>query len=238
LRKYLIVAIAALTAMVFTTAAIAQTPAATMKVKVAPKKAGTKKKPKNSSINLSIANADSKKTLRELTITSPATFKLSAKGFKKCNEQELSLKQDISVCGKKTRVGKGTAHALVGVTGTTPPFPLTFKVTAVVLGAKKLGFFLDGQELDVNVLAPATIKGRNLIVTVPDAAQQPSPGLWAGLVDLQTTMKAKQGKNMLAATTGCKAKKMKFGATLKFANNTGAGAPADIKVSATSKCSK
>ena len=50
MRKYLIVAIAALTAMAFTAVAIAQTPAATMKVKVGPKKAGTKKAAVNAAL--------------------------------------------------------------------------------------------------------------------------------------------------------------------------------------------
>src|ERR671920_271232 len=70
LRKYLIAAVAALTALAFTAVAIAQTPAASMSVKVAPKKAGTAKKPKNSSIELNIKNNDPKKTLSKLVITS------------------------------------------------------------------------------------------------------------------------------------------------------------------------
>ena len=67
MRKYLIVAIAALTALVFSAVAIAQTPAPTMSVKITPKKAGTKNKPKNSQINLEITNNDPKRTLSKLT---------------------------------------------------------------------------------------------------------------------------------------------------------------------------
>jgi hypothetical protein len=237
LRTFLIVAVAALTVIaVGGVAAVAQTPGATMQVSVTPKNAGTKKKPKNSSIHLRIENADKTKTLRRLTITSPKTFVLNAKGLTKCNEDELARTQDLSVCPKKSRVGSGTAHALVGVTGTNQT-PLTFKVTALVLGAKKLGFFLQGQELPVNVLSPGAIKGRKLIIDVPIEAQQPTPGLWAGLVDLETTMKAKQGKHILASTMGCKKKNHGFGALLEFADNTGTGAPAPISVSAPSKCS-
>ena len=237
MRKFLIVAVAALTVLtVGGTAAVAQTPGATMEVAVAPKKAGSKKKPTNSSIHLRIANGDSKKTLSRLTITSPTTFKLSAKGLVKCNEETLAQTQNLSVCPKKSRVGSGTAHALVGVTGANPS-PLTFKVTALVLGPKKLGFYLQGQELPVNVLSPGAIKGRKLIIDVPIAAQQPTPGVWAGLVDLETTMKAKRGNRILASTIGCKNKKHKFGARLEFADNTGTGAPAPISVSAPSKCS-
>jgi hypothetical protein len=235
LRKYLIVAIAALTAMAFTAVALAQTPAATMKVSVKPKKAGTKKKPKNSSIELNIVNNDPKKTLGSLTITQPKTFKLSAKGLTKCSEATLET-GGPSACPAKSRVGKGTAEALVGVTSPTPT-PLTFVVTAVVLGPKDIGFFLAGQQININVLSPGKLKGNKLTITVPDAAQQPTPGVFAGLKSIHTTLKAKKGKHYLASTTGCKSKKHKFSTQLNFVNN-GATPASTVKVSGSSKCSK
>jgi hypothetical protein len=235
LRKYLIVAIAALTAMAFTAVALAQTPAATRKLTVKPKKAGTKKKPKNASIELNIVNNDPKKTLGSLTIQQPKTFKLSAKGLTKCDEATLES-GGPSACPAKSRVGKGTAEALVGVTSPTPT-PLTFDVTAVVLGPKDIGFFLAGREIAINVLSPGKLKGNKLTITVPDAAQQPTPGVFAGLKSIQTTLKAKKGKNYLASTTGCKKKKHKFTTTLNFVSN-GATPASTVKVSASSKCSK
>jgi hypothetical protein len=236
LRKYLIVAIAALTAMAFTAVALAQTPAATMKVTVKPKKAGTKKKPKNSSIELNIVNNDPTKTLGSLVIAQPKTFKLSAKGLTKCNRAEVEANQSIDQCPKASKVGKGTAEALVGVTSPTPA-PLTFDVTAVVFGPKDIGFFLAGRELGINVISPGKIKGNKLTITVPDAAQQPTPGVYAGLKSIHTTLKAKKGKHYLASTVGCKSKKHKFSTTLNFVNN-GATAASTVKVSASSKCSK
>jgi hypothetical protein len=237
LRKYLIVAIAALTAMAFTAVALAQTPAATMKVTVKPKKAGTKKKPKNSSIELNITNNDPKRTLGKLTITSPKTFVLSAKGLPKCSQATLE-NQGPDACPKKSRVGGGTASALVGVNSTTTaPTPLTFDVTAFVLGPKKLGFFLAARELPINVLSPGTLKGRKLTITVPDQAQQPATGVWAGLKSIHTTLKAKKGKHYLASTTGCKGKKHKFTTVLHFVNNT-VSPEGDVTVKGSSKCSK
>ena len=48
MRKYLIAALAAVTAIAFSAVAFGQAPdTATLKVKVSPAKAGTKKKPKN-----------------------------------------------------------------------------------------------------------------------------------------------------------------------------------------------
>jgi hypothetical protein len=233
LRKYLIVAIAALTAVALTAVAVAQTPAPTMSVKITPKKAGTKKKPKNATINLEIVNNDSKRTLSRLTITQPKTFKLSAAGLTKCDEATLDS-GGPAACPRASRVGKGIAHALVGVNGPNPT-PLTFDVTAVVLGAKSVGFYLAARELDVNVLSPGTLKGNKLIIDVPIAAQQPAPGVWAGLVSLETTLAAKKGKHYLASTTGCKKKKHAFSTVMTFVDN-GVGAPGNETVKASSKC--
>ena len=234
MRKYLIVGIAALTALAFTAVSFAQTPAATMDVKITPTKAGTKKKPKNSKIFLNIANSDSKRTLSRLTITQPKTFKLSAKGLTKCDEATLEG-GGPAACPRASRVGKGIARALVGVNGPNPT-PLTFDVTAVVLGAKSVGFYLAARELDVNVLSPGRLSGNKLIIDVPVAAQQPAPGVWAGLVSLQTKLQAKKGKNFFASTTGCKKKKHQFSTVLTFIDN-GVGAPGELTVKASSKCS-
>jgi hypothetical protein len=234
LRKYLIVAVAALTTIAFTaTASFAFAPAASMKVKIAPKKAGTKAKPKSSSIELTIKNNDSKKTLSKLTITSPKTFKLSAKGLAKCDEATLAA-SGPAACPKKSIVGSGEANALLGVNGTSPA-PLHFDVTPVVIGAKKIDFNLHNDTIG-DLISPATISGRKLTITVPAQAQQPLPGTWAGLVDIHTTLKAKQGKHFLASTVGCKKKKHAFSTLLTFANN-GVSDPTPITVKGTSKCS-
>ena len=233
MRKYLIVAIAALTAMAFTAVAIAQTPAATMTVKVSPKKAGTKKKPKNSSIELNIENGDSKRTLDKLTITAPKTFKLSAKGLTKCDEADLAA-QGPAGCPKASKVGGGEAHALAGV-NTPNPTPLTFNVTAFVLGANKIGFYLEGQEIPINLVSPGTIKGRKLTIQVPAEAQQLPPGTYNGLVSIHTTLKGKKGKHYLASTTGCKKKKHAFKTVLTFSDNP-VSDPGNVTVKGSSKC--
>jgi hypothetical protein len=234
LRKYLIVAIAALTALAFTTAAIAQTPAASMKVKIAPKKAGTKKKPKNSSIDLTITNNDSKRTLSKLTITAPKTFKLNAKGLTKCAAATLA-NQGPDACPKASKVGGGEANALLGVNGPAPS-PLHFDVTAVVTGPKRVDFHLHSASPDINVVSEGRLSGRKLIIAVPPVAQQPLPGTYAGLVDIHTTLKAKKGKHMLASTVGCKKKKHAFSTKLTFIDN-GVSPAGDVVVKANSKCS-
>jgi hypothetical protein len=238
LRKYLVVAFAAITAMAFVTTAVAQTPApATMKVTIAPKKAGTKKKPKNSSIHLHITNNDNKRTLSKLEITSPTTFKLGGKGLTTCKESTLVAKGPAG-CPKASRLGKGTANALVGVNSTTtPPSPLEFQVTPVLVGKNKIDFNLHTDALANDLISPGTIKGRKLTILVPETAQQPLPGTYAGLVDIDTTMKAKKGKHYLASTVGCKSKKHAFSTKLTFIDN-GVSPAGTVTVKGTSKCSK
>lgn len=218
MRKYLITAVAAVTAFAVAVPVASAQTAPTMKVSVTPKNAGTKKKPKNSSIKLSIENAETNRTMSKLTITTAKTFRLSAKGLTKCAESDLE-QGGPAACPAKSRVGKGIARAALGVNGPNPT-PLTFDVTAVVLGAKELAFYLVARELPgINVVAPGHISGRKLTIEVPQEAQEPLPGTFAGLVSLETTLKARKGKNYLSSTVGCKARKHAFSAVLTFRDN-------------------
>ena len=63
--------------------------------------------------------------------------------------------------------------------------------------------------------------------------------MFSSLVDLQTTITAKKGKNYLVSSTGCTSKKHNFGVKFNFAPN--ATFPADRLDSAattTAKCKK
>jgi hypothetical protein len=237
LRKYLIAAVAAVTAIaVAAPIASAQTPTPTMKVRVTPKDAGTKLNPKNSTIKLSIENPETKRTMTKLTITTAKTFKLSTKGLTKCSESTLES-GGPAACPAKSRVGRGLARAALGVTSPNPT-PLTFDVTAVVLGPGELGFYLAARELPgLNVLAPGHINRRKLTIVVPEVAQQPVPGTFAGLISLQTTLKGYKRKNYLASTTGCTRRKHPFSAVLTFRDN-GATPAGTRSTKASSACTK
>ena len=195
-----------------------------MEVGITPKKAGTKKKPKNSKIKLEIVNGDSKRTLSKLTITTPKTFKLSAAGLTKCDE--ATLESGGPLAARRPRGSARASPTRSSASTDLPPTPLTFDVTAVVLGGKEIAFYLAARELPVNVVAPGHLSGRKLTIEVPVAAQQPAPGTWAGLVSLETTLGAKKGKKYLVSTTGCKKKKHAFSTVMTFVDNTvGALAP-------------
>jgi hypothetical protein len=225
LRKYLIAAAAA-TVAVGGGVGIASAAAgsATMKVTVAPKNAGTAKKPTNSSVALNITNQDQRAVLSKLVIQMPKTLKVSNKGFPACSKKQLDsttldAKGRPNVC-KGSRVGSGIAAATLGA-NTSTPGPLNFKVTALTGGKNQLFFYLHSTSdaLPINVTSPGKVKntkkGPVLTVTVPQEAQF-AVGLWNGLKQLKTTLKGKKGKHLLIGSTGCKSGKQPFSTQLVF----------------------
>jgi hypothetical protein len=206
---------------------------------VAPQKAGTVKKPANSSVHLIVNNNDTRRTLRKLEIQMPKTLKVSGKGFKFCNRAQLETTADQSICPAGSKVGVGTAKAFVGVDQPTPQ-PLTFDVTAFVVAANRVDFVLHARELpSLFVVSPGKVtypkKGPKLTVIVPQAAQQPAPGVYAGLAQLDTTLKGKSGSHKLIASVGCKKHKQPFSAKLTFGANP-ATAAGSLTTSGAAKC--
>jgi len=242
LRKYLIVAIAALTTVAFATVAIAQTgDTATLKTKLTPTNAGTKNKPKNSKLDLNVINGNTQRTMSDLDIFMPKTLKLSLKGMPSCAPDKVLARS----CPKSSLLGTGEAKAKTGVNGSTPG-DLTFDVKAVktksqVNGKDMLGFVIDDGGslifLTETKLSKAGGKyGQKLHIDVPELAQHAGTA-FNGLVSLHTKLGKKKGKNMLLATTGCKGKKQPFKVVLTFIDN-GVTTATTIDKTSTSKCSK
>jgi hypothetical protein len=242
LRKSLVAALAAATALGGASAALAQGSGGSLQVTVKPGKAGTKKKPRASSLRLRIVNGNTALTAKSIDILLPKNAVISTKGRKFCSVDEL-VAPGAPGCPKSSKVGSGTASALVGV-GTPQPTRLTFKVTAVLLSKKKIGFGLYGQELAVNVPAIGTLKrasgkyGARLSIAIPTQARQPVPGAYAGLVSLDTTLGATKGKNPFLATNGCpKNGRHPFAATITFEPNPNPPVPSRVSFDASAKCS-
>jgi hypothetical protein len=237
LRKYLVAGTAALTALALgATAVVAQTPEASMTVSVSPTKAGTKKKPKSERLTLTITNNNTQRTASALDIKAPRTITLSGKGLPKCSQATLE-NDGKAACPAKSKVGSGSASALLGV-GTPTPQQLHFNVTAFTGGPKTINFYLEGVELTgIKLVAPGTIKGHTLHVAIPNAAQQPIPGTWAGLQSLTTTISKKIGSHAVVTSNGCKSKKHKFATTITFVDN-GVAPAGKVTVTAPAKCKK
>jgi hypothetical protein len=242
LRKYLIVAIAAMTALAFAAVSFAQVPdKVTLTTKLTPKNAGTKKKPANSKLHLKVVNANTQRTMSDLDIFLPKTLKVSLKGMPSCDGQTMLARK----CPKSSVLGTGTAKAKTGVNGNAPG-DLTFGVKAFktkspATGKDMLGFFIDNggslQFLTETTLTKAGGKyGQKLHIDVPPLAQQAGTS-FNGLVSLDTTLGKKKGKNMLLASTGCVKKKQPFKASLTFIE-IGVTRPAVLSDTSTSKCTK
>jgi hypothetical protein len=242
LRKYLIVAIAAFTAIAFTAVSYGQgADTATLEVSVAPKKAGTKKKPKNVKYLLNVVNGNTSRTMSDLDVFIAKTARLSLKGLPKCAADDIFARS----CPASTVLGRGEAKAKVGVNGAPENVrDLTFVVTAYktnspTTGKQMLGFFIDDggslQFLTETTLTKASGKyGQKLHIDVPELAQHVG-ATYNGLVSLKTTLNKKVGKNYLVATTGCKAKKHPYKVDLTFIDN-GVTTAAKISKTANAKC--
>ena len=244
MRKYLIAAVAALSALCF--AAVAHA-AITSDVKVAPKDAGTKASPKASKITLSVKNQDTSQTASQIEVFLGKNIKLSTKGLKKCDLAKLAA-QGTSGCARSTIVGSGTADARAGVSRNGVYFPnpglLPFKVTPYAANAKnvasnpelrgaQLAFYLEQRKVvngkpaevepsGIKAIARGVVKrasgkyGSKLVITIPEVpAQQYPAGAYNGLEKLQAVLK----KGKMITTTGCTSRKHQFKTSITFVPN-------------------
>lgn len=250
MRKTLIAAIAALTALATAAVALAQNPAPVVDVtaKVAPTKSGTKKKPKSETIDLKIQNSEeSKSSAGSITITFPSTLKLNTKGLKTCSADTLDNGGGPAACPAKSKAGTGNAIANLNPDA---PSKLYFKVTPYVAGKSKLAFYLQqtdkekGAVLDdgVQQALPAAItksgKGQKITIQIPENLQQPAKGVYSALLEINSTLGLKVGKHALLTSTGCKSKKHKIGVTIGYVPNPNPPAKSKVTDTDNAPCSK
>ena len=243
MRKYLIVAVAAFTAIAFAAVSYAQgADTATLKVSVSPKDAGTAKKPKNSAFTLDVVNGNTQRTMSDLDIFMAKNVRLSLKGLPSCARDVIAA----AGCPKSTVLGRGEAKAKAGVNGAAP-LDLNFVVTAYktksLAGKDMLGFYIDGPG-ELNFLTETKLTklsgkyGQKLHIDVPDAAQRTGSTSYNGLVSLNIkNLTKKVGKNMLVASTGCAKGKHPYKVDLIFIDN-GVTPAGTISKTATAKCTK
>ena len=250
MRKYLIAALAACIAVgVVAVSAPAQSGTGVeLKVNLKPSKAGTKTKPKSTKIHFVTTNKDVSQTAEGIKIWIPKTLKISNKGFPKCSTAVLSdPAQGPDACPKGSEVGGGTALARAGVNvNPTNPPQLPFDVRAFVTGKSSLVFHIRSTQpgIEIVALTPAKLKkasgkyGQLLDVTIPREPAQFYLGQYNGLEELDVTIGAKRGKNMLIASTGCKKGKAPFKTEIAFAPNPIPPKAERLSDTANAKCSK
>jgi hypothetical protein len=241
LRKLLTGALAASAVLALSMPAMANAAEATLKASVKPTKAGTKKKPANTTFKIALTLNKPLTTVEFIDLTLPQALKISGKGLKKCNPDLLAA-QGPSACAAAKAGPSGTASAVQQPTGGAP-VDLPFVVTPFVKDSDELIFYVATKEgSGVFVQSPITGKisggGHKLRIQIPQVLRQPG-GTDASLTGLSQTFKAKQGKNYLFSSTGCKGGKHVIGGKLTFATRIdGAAVPAPVSTKANAKCSK
>jgi len=225
--------------------ALAQNPspsttAPTVTGSVSPARAGTKSKPRASTIKLFVKNNRTDATVSRITIFLPKDVKLSGKGFPFCTAATLNSKGKVG-CKAGTKAGSGTASAVVG----PGRAPLKFTNTVYIGSANSLVFYVEqvGGTVRKALTAPITSAGgkfgRKLVINIPPDLQQPAPGVFASLVDIKATIKATRRTSSLASTTGCPTgRKHRIGVTFGFTPNKDFPATGSVTNSGSSPCSK
>jgi len=230
LRKTLIAALTALTALALAAVAIAQTPPSIeVTATASPSKAGTKKKPKSEKLNLQIDNnRESQTSASKIEISFPKTLVLSTKGLKTCSVAKLDAQGKAS-CPTAAKAGVGTAEALVNPTSASPA-SLKFNVTTFVAGTNLLAFYLEqqGNPDGVQQALPAKITkvrgnkvyGQKITIAIPANLQQPAPGVYSALIQIKNSLGLKSGKNALIKSIGCaKAREHQIGVKVSYVPN-------------------
>ena len=232
MRKTLIGALAALTALAVAAVAFAQNPAptASLEMSIAPSKVGTKKKPRSGRLEISATtNRESKSTASRIEIWVPKGVKLSTKGLKKCTTATLNSRGKTA-CPRASKAGSGEADALLNPYAENPA-PIKFIVTAFAGGRSNgkdvINFYLESESPEVNQALKGVISrvrtrlyGQKLSINIADNLQQPAPNVFSSLQRLETSIGLKAGSNYLVGLTDCPpARENQFQLRLTFVPN-------------------
>jgi hypothetical protein len=247
LRKTPTIALGLIASLALAGGAAAQSaaPSHTLKVSASPSKAGKKTKPKAvSSLKLNIENdAAANTTAKRIEIQLPKDWTINTKGFDTCSASKVET-QGADTCPKGSKLGKGTAKALLG----PGQSPLNFTNVFYVGSAKSLTIYLEQKGGDVKAILVGKIKktpkGPKITIDIPEDLQNPvkdpdgpgpATGLYSALTSIETSLKGTTGKGAkkhgIFETKGCKGGKWEFGTTLTYAPNP--NPPAKSKSSAT-----
>jgi hypothetical protein len=248
LRKYLIAAVVAVTAIAVAAPVASAQSGIDLKVDLKPTKAGTPKNPRSTKIHFVTTNQDVSQTANRIKIWIPKTLKISDKGFKRCSMAVLNdPNRGPNKCPKGSEVGGGTALARAGVNvNPTNPPQLPFDVRAFVTGKNSMVFHIRSTNpgIEIVALTPAKLKkasgkyGQLLDVTIPREPAQFYLGQYNGLEELNVTLGARSGGNNLVSSVGCNGGKAPFKAEIGFAANPLPPKNAKLADTFNAKCKK
>jgi hypothetical protein len=227
LKKVVTLAVAAMALLGVTGLALAQypLPVVTYTGEVTPTKAGTKKKPKRSTLRLNFkVNKESRVTTDQMTFFTPQHVVLSGVGFRYCPATQVNA-NGVATCPAGSEIGKGTASALVGPRQT----PLIFNVRVFWGSRNQMTFYLEqqGGSIKVALAGPITRAGapygQQITINIPQGLQSPAPGTYATIESVDATIAGGTGKTR--KTVKVRGKKRKR--TFKTYSVVTVGCPAD-----------
>jgi hypothetical protein len=243
LRKLLTGAIVASATLAVAVGAVAQTPESTFDATVSPKDAGTKRKPKNTTLNFKVTLHKPGTTVEFIDLGLPKGLKFSAKGLGRCSVDTLAFEGPAG-CPSSSKAGPtGSATADLGPEGPSQT-KLVFTVSPFVLDSNTLVFYVasesgSGVAVQSPITGEITAKGRKMRITIPHELRQPVQGVDASLTSLNQSFVGKVGKHYLVKSIGCKNRKHKFTGKLTFTERAdGAAVPAPVDLATTAPCKK
>jgi hypothetical protein len=197
MRKLMALVAIALGALSVTAVAIAQSGNTEqgLAVKASPTKAGTKKAPKNASLDVTTTttNKDGSQppVVSKAVIYFPKGFEFNGKYFKSCTAAILDAKGP-SGCPKGSKVGTGNAEAMAG----TDKFPPAVIDAFNGPGGKKIELYLTipsiglAQTIEGSISKATGAFAYKLTVPIPENIQQPIPNMFVSLTRFNTKVKA------------------------------------------------
>jgi len=196
------------------------------------KNAGTKAKPKATSLNLVLLGKTKNgrgqpATSTSLNVVFPKGWVQNSKRWprsQRCDINAVNAQGDDSVCPRGSKIGTGKSIAKGGADESKPSstsngITETIDVTAHVIENGNIGFFLDGKPVTIRPsMIQGRVSGRKLNIAIPATVQEPVPGVATGIERLTTRFNGKttvRGKRIgILETRGCSARKW----TLSFTN--------------------
>lgn len=252
MRKTPTLALGLVASVAFTGGAVAQAPepSHTLQISVTPSKAGTAKAPRAvSRLKLAISNdKEAGTTASRIEISFPKTIRFNARGFRICSAVTLD-KSGPAGCSSRSRLGGGTASAVVNPTSATPT-PLKFRNTFFVASATRLHIFLEQTNGDRAVRKVLVAKignaggkyGQKLTIDIPRDLQQPADNVFSALADLGTSLSATAGtgskRHSILESRGCLGGQYDFRSKLTYVPNPNPPAASTSTATDTVSCRK
>jgi len=249
LRRFVVIAVALVATLAVAAVAVAQyaLPVTKLTASATPTKGGTKKKPKNGQLKVSFTvNKESNVTADQIVFLLPKNAKVSGKGFRFCPATKIN-NEGASSCPKGSKVGRGTAQALVGPNKTAFNFAIT-----IYAGSKsEIAMLLTGpitRALTGSIGNAGGNFGNKITVDVPPEIQQPIKGLYADITAVSATIGKAKGSTgtgkkkkttYFVGLTGCPSDRTHdFAVRLHFAPNPNAPQQGADEAQATSACKR